>query len=94
MNVMNRSGQPYFLTCQCILSVLVPVPLTTCDRGRQYHHLSQVMWVGVIGYVISEIDVLFASQFLLINPCVEETFTFDLCIHVNNELMEKVPAPQ
>jgi hypothetical protein len=52
------------------------------------------MWVGVIGYVISEMDVLFASQFLLINPYVEETFTFDLCIHVNNELMEKLPAPQ
>ena len=50
--------------------------------------------VGDIGYGISEMDVLFASQFLLINPCVEETFTFDLCIHVNNELMEKVPAPQ
>jgi hypothetical protein len=70
------------------------MPWITCDRGRQYHHLPQVMWVGVIGYGISEMDVLFASQFLFINPYVEETFTFDLCIHVNNELMEKLPAPQ
>jgi len=52
------------------------------------------MWVGAIENGISEMDVLFASQFLLINSYIEETFTFDLCIHVNNELMEKLPAPQ
>jgi len=52
------------------------------------------MWVGVIGYGISEMDVLFASQFLFINSYVEETFTFDFCLHVNNKLMEKLPAPQ
>jgi hypothetical protein len=67
---------------------------TTCERGSQYHHLSQVMWVGIIGNGISEMDVLFTSQFLLMNPYVEETFTFDLRIHVNNELMEKLLASQ